>query len=309
MVKSNADLRGLNLPGRPGLESLNSGMPGICPAHEGIPMTLTSPEATVRVPQSRGSISSYRQVPESANELVQELAALPAGDPARRRLRDSTIEAWMPLARLLARRYGGRGEPAEDLLQTATLGLIKAIDRFDADRGADFAGFAVPTILGEIRRHFRDQTWSVRPPRRVQELGLAITEANKTLSQTLGRSPTTEDVADHLGITDEEVLEGLEGIRAYSATSLSTRVGPESDTELGDTLGVDDHDMALAELRIALGPALEALDERTRTILTLRFFGDLTQAEIGERIGVSQMHVSRLIHRALTTLREQLNAG
>jgi RNA polymerase sigma-B factor len=243
---------------------------------------------------------------DTATTLLHALAALPGGHPSRPELRARAIEAWMPMARHLAHRYAGRGEPTDDLVQTANLGLIKAVDRFDADRGVDFAGFAIPTIVGEIKRHFRDRAWSIRVPRRLQELRLAITEANSTLTQTLGRAPTVTDVAEHLGVTEEDVLEGLEGARAYSATSLSTPISADSATELGDTLGVEDDEFDLAELRVTLGPALARLDERERKILTLRFYGNLTQSQIAEQVGISQMHVSRLITRALATLRSQL---
>ncbi|MFI5934331.1 SigB/SigF/SigG family RNA polymerase sigma factor [Actinoplanes sp. NPDC051494] len=248
------------------------------------------------------------RVPDSASDLLRELADLPAG-PERDALRDKAVRAWLPLARHLAHRYTGRGEPDDDLLQTASVGLLKAIDRFDTTRGIEFAGFAIPTILGEIRRHFRDRTWSVRVPRRMQELRIAITDANNTLTQSLGRSPTVADIAAHLHTTEDEVLEGLEGARAYSARSLSTPLSEDGTTTLGDTLGETDHDMELAELHIALGPAMATLAERERTILSLRFFGNLTQSEIAERIGVSQMHVSRLITRALAKLRTELSAG
>jgi len=248
------------------------------------------------------------RVPESGSDLLREMAAAPDGT-RRAALRDEAVRTWLPLAQHLAHRYSGRGEPDDDLLQTATVGLIKAIDRFDPTRGVEFAGFAIPTILGEIRRHFRDRTWSVRVPRRMQELRMAITDAGNQLTQTLGRSPTVADIAAHLNTTEEEVLEGLEGARAYSAASLSTPVTEDGSTSLGDTLGEDDHDMQLAELRIALGPAMATLDERERTILSLRFFGNLTQSEIAEKIGVSQMHISRLIARSLAKLRTELSAG
>jgi len=244
-----------------------------------------------------------------AVQLVREMAALPDGDPAKARLRERAIEAWLPLANHLAHRYYGRGEPQDDLTQTATIGLIKAVDRFDPDRGVDFAGFAIPTILGEIKRHFRDRTWSIRVPRRLQELRAAITGANNTLSHTLGRSPTVADIATHLGVTEESVLEGLEGAMAYSATSLATPIGTEGARELGDTLGGYDHDLELVDMRMALGPALASLDDRAQKIVALRFYGNLTQAQIAEQLGISQMHVSRLLSRALLTLRHRINAG
>jgi RNA polymerase sigma-B factor len=243
----------------------------------------------------------------SATDLLGAMTATPAGSRGRVQLRDRAIEAWLPLARHLAHRYSGRGEPIDDLIQTATVGLIKAVDKFDPDRGVDFAGYAIPTIIGEIKRHFRDRTWSVRVPRRLQELRLAITEANATLTHTLGRSPTVTDIAAHLQVTEEDVLEGLEGARAYNATSLSTPISADGSTELGDTLGGDDHEYELAETRVALGPALATLDEREQKILTLRFYGNLTQSQIAEVIGISQMHVSRLLTKALTKLRGQLS--
>jgi RNA polymerase sigma-B factor len=253
-----------------------------------------------------GPVPAPHTVAESATDLLNTLATTPAGHPSRAQLRDSAIEAWLPLARHLANRYSGRGEPTDDLIQTATVGLIKAVDKFDPHRGVDFAGYAIPTIIGEIKRHFRDRTWSVRVPRRLQELRLAITEANSTLTHTLGRSPTVADIATHLTLTEEDILEGLEGARAYNATSLSTPISADGTTELGDTLGDTDHEYELAETRVALGPALATLDEREQKILTLRFYGNLTQSQIAEQIGISQMHVSRLLTKALTKLRGHL---
>ncbi|BEL03713.1 hypothetical protein Q0Z83_019040 [Actinoplanes sichuanensis] len=244
---------------------------------------------------------------DRAGELINDLAAMPVDHPSRAVVRDRAIEAWMPLARHLANRYAGRGEPVDDLQQVAVMGLIKAVDRFDADRGIEFAGFAIPTIVGELKRHFRDRTWSIRVPRRLQELRLAITGANNDLTHTLGRSPTVADIAAHLNISEEEVLEGLEGARAYNSTSLSTPANAEGSMELGDTLGGEDTGFELAELRIALGPAMAALDEREQKIISLRFYGNLTQSEIAEQVGVSQMHVSRLLARALTKLRTRLD--
>ena len=243
-----------------------------------------------------------------ADELIKALATLPVDDPGRPAMRDRVIEAWLPLARHLAQRYQGRGEPADDLVQTATVGLIKAVDRFDADRGFDFAGFAIPTVLGEIKRHFRDRTWSVRVPRRTQELRMAITDATNALLSTLGRSPTVADIATHLELTEEEVLEGLEGARAYSAASLSAPVGgpDEGGMSLGDTLGGEDHEYELAELRMTLGVAMAKLTDREQRILALRFHGNQTQSDIAAALGISQMHVSRLIAKALGKLREDL---
>jgi len=245
---------------------------------------------------------------DPASELITAMAALPAGHPSRPGLRDRAIEGWLPLARHLANRYANRGEPRDDLYQVAVVGLIKAVDRFDAERGVDFAGFAIPTIVGELKRHFRDKTWSVRVPRRLQELRLAITAANNTLTHDLGRSPTVADIAEHLGVSEDEVIEGLEGARAYNSTSLSTPV-TEGGSELGETLGGLDTGFEEAELRIALGPAMAALDEREQKIISLRFYGNLTQSQIADQVGVSQMHVSRLLTKALGKLRQRLDGA
>ncbi|WP_433385292.1 SigB/SigF/SigG family RNA polymerase sigma factor [Micromonospora sp. KLBMP9576] len=270
-------------------------------------MITTSTAPTVTTTEATTTVAGDET---RASELTAALAAMPEDHPGRPALRARVIEAWLPLANHLAFRYTGRGEPNGDLAQTAALGLIKAVDRFDASRGVDFAGFAIPTILGEIKRHFRDRTWNIRVPRRLQELRLRISEANGTLTQTLNRAPTVADIAAHLDVTEEEVLEGLEGARAYNAVSLSTPIGDgESATELGDTLGAEDGEFELAELRVSLGPALATLDEREQKILTLRFYGNLTQSEIATRVGVSQMHVSRLLARALGKLRGQLEAS
>jgi RNA polymerase sigma-B factor len=262
------------------------------------PMTVI-----VDTPAPAGTATSA----DRAGELINTMAVLPAGHPSRSGLRDRVIEAWLPLARHLSSRYANRGEPRDDLYQVAVVGLIKAVDRFDAGRGVDFAGFAIPTIVGELKRHFRDKTWSVRVPRRLQELRLAITGANSTLTHTLGRSPTVADIAGHLGISEDEVIEGLEGARAYNSASLSTPI-TEGGTELGDTLGGEDAGYEIAELRVALGPAMATLDDREQKIVSLRFYGNLTQQQIAEQVGVSQMHVSRLLVRALTKLRQHLRA-
>src|SRR5690242_13774092 len=195
-------------------------------------MTTTSVATTDRSAATESDALTSAETADIAGDLINALAAMPAGHPSRPGLRDKTIEAWLALARHLANRYSGRGEPTDDLIQTATIGLIKAVDRFDAERGVDFAGYAIPTIIGEVKRHFRDRTWSIRVPRRLQELRLAITEANSTLTHSLGRSPTVTDIAAHLNITEEEVLEGLEGARAYNATSLSTPISADGSTEL-----------------------------------------------------------------------------
>jgi RNA polymerase sigma-B factor len=219
--------------------------------------------------------------------------------------RDELIERYMPLARSLALRYRRASEPLDDLVQVASVGLVKAVDRWDPERGLAFSSYAVPTILGELRRYFRDATWDVRPARDLQELCLSVEEAREALWAELGRSPTVADIAAHLKVTEEEVLEGLEGGRAYAATSLSTPVD-DGTLVLGDTLGAEDSGFELTEHLVSLKPALATLDERERTILSLRFYGNLSQSEIGEQLGISQMHVSRLLTRAVGKLRSHL---
>ncbi|WP_433294224.1 SigB/SigF/SigG family RNA polymerase sigma factor [Actinoplanes sp. CA-030573] len=241
----------------------------------------------------------------TAATLLATLAAMPAEDPRRPATRREAIEAWLPLAQHLARRYADRGESADDLLHVAVVGLIKAVDRFDLSRRVDFPAFAIPTILGEIKRHFRDRTWAVRIPRHLQERWADIRLANSALAHRLGRAPTITDIAEHLGLSDEQVLDGIEGGRAYIATSLSTPIDDESGLELADTLAAPDQ-YDLTDNRIALHDALDRLDKRGREIVLLRFRDNLTQAEISERIGISQMHVSRLLAAAVSTLRTDL---
>ena len=254
--------------------------------------------------------TAARSVDDTARAvtLLDEFTALPADHPGRARSRAAAIEAWTPMARRLARKFNGRGENLDDLVQVASLGLIKAIDRYDAGRGIDFPGFAIPTILGELKRHFRDHTWAVRVPRRTQEMRLAINKASSDLSPALGRAPTVAEIATRLGVGEEEVLEGLEGAQAYSSTSLSEPATAGGTIELVDTLGGEDAGFDLAELRADLGPALAALTERERTIIMLRFYGNQSQTQIAEQIGISQMHVSRLITRSLVRLRKAMSA-
>jgi RNA polymerase sigma-B factor len=243
---------------------------------------------------------------QHAMQLITALAALPAGDPARAGLRQQTIQAWLPMAKRLARRYAGRGEPLDDLLQTATIGLIKSVDRYDPDRGASFIGYAIPTILGEIKRYFRDRSWSIQVPRRLQDLRAAVNEANHVLGHTLARPPTITDIAAHLHITEEQVLDALEGARAYRATSLSTPTSPHSSHQLGDCLGSEDHGYQLIDTQLSLAPAIAQLPDRERRIIMLRFYGNQTQATIAQQFGISQMHVSRILTTALTRLRTHL---
>jgi RNA polymerase sigma-B factor len=228
-----------------------------------------------------------------------------AGDA---RARERLIERYLPLTRRLASRYRRSEEPLDDLEQVAAMGLVKAVDRYDPGRETAFSSFAVPTILGELRRHFRDRTWSVRVPRELQELVLACEKAIAALLADRGRAPTVAEVASAVGVGEEQVLDALQAAGAYRAGSLDAPragAGAEAQSEtLGETIGAEEAGFARAEERATLQSMFERITERERLVLTLRFVEDLTQAEIGERIGVSQMHVSRLIRQALNRLRE-----
>ena len=245
---------------------------------------------------------------ERTRELFIELQGAPEGDPRRQRARDSLVEQHLPLVEHLARRFRNRGEPYDDLVQVATIGLIKSVDRFDLERGVEFSTYATPTIVGEIKRHFRDKGWAVRVPRRLQELRLSLASATSELSQKQGRSPTVSELAAHMKITDEEVLEGLESANAYSTLSLDAGDSGSGDEPMpvADTLGTEDEGLEGVEYRESLKPMLEQLPAREKKILMLRFFKNMTQSEIAEEIGISQMHVSRLLARTLAQLREGL---
>jgi RNA polymerase sigma-B factor len=217
--------------------------------------------------------------------------------------RAELAESFMPLARDLALRYRYTDEPLDDLTQVAYLGLLKAIDRFDGGRGTRFTSYAVPTILGELKRHFRDRTWAVRVPRDLQELVLRVDNAVAELSRELRRAPRVPEIAQRLDVGEEDVLEALQAGGAYRATSLETPRGEEEGDTLADAMGIDEEGFAQAEHRATLDRLLSAVGPREREVLRLRFSEDLTQAEIGERIGVSQMQVSRLIRQAVARLR------
>ena len=243
-----------------------------------------------------------RGVPDRdhVRELFRQLRAEPDDD-----IRQELIELHLGLVEYLARRFAGRGEPLEDLIQVGTIGLVKAVDRFDPDREVEFSTYATPTIVGELKRHFRDKGWAVRVPRRLQELNLQLGEIIANLSQQLGRSPTVSEMAEAAGTTDEEVLEGLDSAHAYSLVSLDAPAG-EEDLTLHEQIGEEDETLQLLEYRASLTPLLEELNPRERRMLYLRFFKGLTQSEIADKLGISQMHVSRLLAKTLTTLREGL---
>jgi RNA polymerase sigma-B factor len=225
-------------------------------------------------------------------------------DEARRKL----IEQHMPLVRALARRYAGRGEPLEDLVQVGSIGLIKAIDRFDVDRGVELTTYAIPTIVGELRRHFRDKSWALHVPRRLKELNLKLSRLMEELTAQLGRSPTVAELAAAAGVEEEEVIDALESSHAYTSRSLSALSDEESDLDPLQWLGADEPAYETAEDRHLLATGLAALDDRERRIVHLRFYDGLTQSQIAREVGISQMHVSRLLRRALEKMREELEA-
>jgi RNA polymerase sigma-B factor len=230
-----------------------------------------------------------------------------SGDAAAR---DALVDRFLPLARQLARRYQRAGEPLDDLIQVASIGLLKAIDRFDPGRETAFSSFAVPTILGELKRHFRDKGWSVRVPRDLQELAVKLEPIGDQLGRELGRAPTLAEIAERAGVTEEQVLEAREAAAAYRAVSLDR---PRDDEEEGadplvDAVGIEDRGYDRAEDAATVERLMRVLSEREREVLRLRFLEDMTQAAIGERVGVSQMHVSRIIRQAIAHLREAAEA-
>ena len=242
-----------------------------------------------------------------ARAMFAEMAALPPGSAEHQAIRDELVKTHLPLVEYLARRFRNRGELHDDLVQVATIGLIKSVDRFDLGRGVEFSTYATPTIVGEIKRHFRDKGWAIRVPRRLQELKLALAKATSELAQRNGRSPTVAELAHYLGMSEEDVLEGLESANAYSTISLDTPESGDSDAlAVADTLGVADESLEGVEYRESLKPLLDELPSREKRILLLRFFGNMTQSQIAAELGISQMHVSRLLARTLARLREGL---
>jgi RNA polymerase sigma-B factor len=261
-------------------------------------------------PVHGGPSRSTKETDTAARALLTLLGDLPRGSADHTRVRDRLIEMYLPLAEYLARRFRNRGEPQDDLNQVANLGLIKSVDGYDVTRGAAFTSYAIPMIVGELKRHFRDKGWDVRVPRRLQELRLEITKASGDLAQTLGRSPTIADLAVELNVNEEEIIEGLDSAHAYRALSLHAPVaGEEATTELVDLLGDIDHDLENVEDREALRPLIARLPAREQKIIAMRFFGNMTQSQIAGELGISQMHVSRLLSHALGVLREGLLNG
>ncbi len=249
-----------------------------------------------------------RTTREKSMELFAELTCAMTGEPRRTTCRDALVHLHLPLVDHCARRFRNRGEPLDDLLQVGTIGLLKSIDRFDPERGVEFSTYATPTIIGEIKRHFRDKGWAIRVPRRLQELRMLIATATADLSQTMGRSPTPREIAAMIEVSVEEVMEGLESANAYSTLSLDAGDSSgEGGPSMLDAIGAEDVALEHVEIRESLKPLLEQLPGREKQILMLRFFGGMTQSQIAAEIGVSQMHVSRLLTRTLERLRESLH--
>jgi RNA polymerase sigma-B factor len=221
--------------------------------------------------------------------------------------REKLVDQHIGLVEFLARRFRNRGEPLEDLVQVGTIGLLKAIDRFDLEREVEFSTYATPTIVGELKRHFRDKGWAVRVPRRLQELHLELTKVVGHLAHDLGRSPTITEIAESTGFSEEEVLEGLEIAQAYNFTSLDAPLdSEEGSSTFAEQLGGEDEHLENLEYRASLAPEMAKLPEREQRIVYLRFFKGMTQSEIADKLGISQMHVSRLLSRTLAKLREAL---
>jgi RNA polymerase sigma-B factor len=250
---------------------------------------------------------SEHDTAESEERARRDQVALALFDDYRRsgdlRIRNELVEHYTRLAEFLARRFANRGEPLDDLRQVALLGLVKAVERFEPDRGLQFSSFATPTIAGELKRHFRDKGWAVRVPRRLQELHLQLDRTIATLSQELGRAPTPHEIAERAGVGEEDVLEGMEAGGMYRLSSIDGR--PEDDEINPTPLGVPDEELDAVDDRVAVSLLLQRLPSREREIVYLRFFEALTQAEIAERVGISQMHVSRLLMRSLGELGDQ----
>ena len=262
-------------------------------------------ESVAEQPASGGSRSMV-EVRRRSAELFAEIADA-TSEVERQASREALVELHLPLVEHCARRFRNRGEPFEDLVQVGTIGLIKSVDRFDTGRGVEFSTYATPTIIGEIKRYFRDKGWAVRVPRRLQELRMQISSATAELTQTHGRSPTASELAGHIGCSVEEVVEGMESANAYATLSLDASDSSEDGAAtMLDSLGVEDAGIEHVEVRESLKPLLDQLAPREKKILLLRFFKNMTQTQIAAEIGVSQMHVSRLLSRTLDQLRASL---
>ncbi|QPP05777.1 SigB/SigF/SigG family RNA polymerase sigma factor [Streptomyces bathyalis] len=249
----------------------------------------------------------HDDAPDTAAEF-RRIASLPEGRE-KEELKQRVVEAWMPMAERLAQRFRNRGETLEDLQQVASLGLVKAVRRYDPDRGSAFESFAVPTIVGEVKRHFRDHMWGLHVPRRVQELRNRVRTSRRELSLTMGESPSVAQIAEHARMSEEDVLVGMEALESYSTLSLDAELpGADDGYSLADTLGRAEPGFDNVVYRESVKPRLERLPERERRILYMRFFCDMTQTNIADQLGISQMHVSRLISRTCDRLQHEVDA-
>ncbi|MFF3512127.1 RNA polymerase sigma factor SigF [Streptomyces sp. NPDC002573] len=277
----------------------------------------TAPAHSDRIPTQRGpvdlpEIPPYDEVGAMdaralSKTLFERLESLEEGTHEYSYVRNTLVELNLALVKFAASRFRSRSEPMEDIIQVGTIGLIKAIDRFEFSRGVEFPTFAMPTIIGEIKRFFRDTSWSVRVPRRLQELRLDLAKAGDELAQQLDRAPTATELAERLGLSRDEVVEGMTASNAYTASSLDAQPEEdESEGALADRIGYEDHELEGVEYVESLKPLIAELPPRDRQILSLRFVANMTQSEIGEELGISQMHVSRLLSRTLVRLRKGL---
>jgi RNA polymerase sigma-B factor len=265
---------------------------------------MTAATGSDREPEALTGVEVTRK---RSAELFDVLRDEDASGAARDEARDALVHLHLPLVEHCAPRFRNRGEPLEDLVQVGTIGLIKSIDRFDSDRGVEFSTYATPTIIGEIKRYFRDKGWAIRVPRRLQELRMQIGAASAELTQSLGRSPTPRELAEAIGCTVEEIVEGIESSNAYSTLSLdASDDGDDGAATMLDAIGIDDEGLEHVEIRESIKPLLDRLEPREKKILLLRFFKNMTQSQIADEIGVSQMHVSRLLNRTLEQLRTSL---
>jgi RNA polymerase sigma-B factor len=265
-----------------------------------------APDATDWTEDDHALVSDVPQSRSALSARLLERAARESDPVERKRLQDEVVVLHMGLARAIAARYRGRGIAHDDLCQAASMALLKAARRFDVSRGVEFLSYAVVTMKGEVKRQFRDYGWMVRPPRTIQKLQADVSRADGELTHELGRSPKVGEVADRLGVAEDDVLEALSADGCFTPTSLDTPVGADGTGVLGELIPGDDPAMSDAEARVMLAPAVRALPERERDVLYLRFFGQQTQAQIAEEIGVTQMQVSRILARVLTQLRGEL---